>query len=241
MRSVHGWAFRLNREEKKSISSHFLTLTYATKNVPITTRGYRSLDKKHVQVFIRRLRKKDPASNAVAPIKYYACGEYGGRTRRPHYHIILFNAKQEHIQDAWKLGSVYYGDVNHASIYYTLKYMMKAPKKQFRKGDPMKEFALMSKGLGIDYAQDPRFQRWHMDDVENRMYLNLTDGKKIAMPRYYKDKIFNDEQRERAAYAGYKKAQKKADKDLSSALSYQQRQLSTYLAFEFERKLRCKV
>jgi len=38
-------------------------------------------------------------------------------------------------------------------------------------------------------------QTWHIADHENRMYCNLTDGKKIAMPRYYKQKIYTDEQR----------------------------------------------
>jgi len=241
MRNVHGWAFRLMREEKKAISSQFLTLTYATKNVPITTRGRRSLRKRDVQLFLKRLRKKNSSSSSLASIKYYACGEYGGRTRRPHYHVILFNAKQDTIQPAWKLGAVHYGDVNAASVYYTLKYMMKAPKKVYRKGDPLKEFALMSKGLGIDYSQDKRFINWHKKNIEERMYLNLPGGQKISMPRYYKDKIFNDEERELAAYAGYKKAQAKADKDMCTALTYQQRQLSTFMAFEFEKLSRCKI
>lgn len=241
MRNVHGWAFRLMREERKCHSSQFLTLTYATKNVPITTRGRRSLRKRDVQLFLKRLRKKNPTSSKMASIKYYACGEYGGATRRPHYHLILFNAKQDTIQPAWKLGNVHYGDVNAASVYYTLKYMMKAPKKVYRKGDPLKEFALMSKGLGIDYSQDKRFTNWHKKDIENRMYLNLEGGQKISMPRYYKDKIFNDEQREQAAYAGYKKAQEKANKSMDTGLTYQQRQLSVYMGFEFERLSRSKV
>jgi hypothetical protein len=31
---------------------------------------------------------------------------------------------------------------------------------------------------------------WHKSDLENRMYLTLEGGKKIAMPRYFKDKIY---------------------------------------------------
>lgn len=38
---------------------------------------------------------------------------------------------------------------------------------------------------------------WHHKDQDNRMYCNIEDGKKIAMPRYYKNKIYTDEQRER--------------------------------------------
>lgn len=36
---------------------------------------------------------------------------------------------------------------------------------------------------------------WHLADAENRMYCNLTDGKKISMPRYYKQKIYDDDTR----------------------------------------------
>lgn len=31
---------------------------------------------------------------------------------------------------------------------------------------------------------------WHNADPLNRMYVNIGDGKKAAMPRYYKDRIY---------------------------------------------------
>ena len=34
--------------------------------------------------------------------------------------------------------------------------------------------------------------KWHKDDLENRMYCVLRDGKKISMPRYYKDKMYTE-------------------------------------------------
>lgn len=36
---------------------------------------------------------------------------------------------------------------------------------------------------------------WHLADKNNRMYVNTSDNKKVAMPRYYKNKIYTDEQR----------------------------------------------
>jgi hypothetical protein len=38
---------------------------------------------------------------------------------------------------------------------------------------------------------------WHKLDLENRMYVPMKDGKKIAMPRYYKDKIYNESEKNR--------------------------------------------
>lgn len=45
-------------------------------------------------------------------------------------------------------------------------------------------------------------KKWHLNDLENRCYLNIDDGKKIAMPRYYKDKLYTEEQRKVVAFYG---------------------------------------
>lgn len=36
---------------------------------------------------------------------------------------------------------------------------------------------------------------WHYSDLKNRMYCTTEDGKKISMPRYYKDKLYHESQR----------------------------------------------
>lgn len=143
-RKVSAWSFRLMNEEKASSSAQFLTLTYDTKHIPITSTGRLSLSKRDLQLFFKRLRKNHGDSN----IKYYAVGEYGGKTIRPHYHIILFNAMVDHIQDSWKQGHIYYGSVSGASVGYTLKYMSKQRKNRIgttSNDDRCPEFSLMSK------------------------------------------------------------------------------------------------
>lgn len=42
--------------------------------------------------------------------------------------------------------------------------------------------------------------KWHKADLDSRMYCNLKDGKKITMPRYYKNKIYTEQERERLAF-----------------------------------------
>lgn len=32
--------------------------------------------------------------------------------------------------------------------------------------------------------------KWHKADLNNRMYCTTSDGKKISMPRYYKNKLY---------------------------------------------------
>jgi len=191
-RRTSGWSFRLVKEGERSLSALFVTLTYNTEKVPITKNGFMNLDKADVQKFMKRLRK---LSNQK--LKYYVCGEYGTKRMRPHYHLIIFNADKEKVELAWTLdrrplGQIYIGDVNEASIGYTLKYMTKKGKIPIHQNDDrQKEFSLMSKGIGSNYLTE-KMLKWHKNNIEERMYCNIKGNKKIAMPRYYKDKIYTD-------------------------------------------------
>lgn len=143
-RLVSAWSFRLVQEGKVSDSSLFLTLTYDTDHVPITPNGFMSLNKKDHRVFIKALRKLVPDKK----LKYFIVGEYGGKTKRPHYHMLLFNANHKAVCTAWKKGSVHFGDVNGASIGYTLKYMFKGPWRPMHRNDDREpQFRNMSKSL----------------------------------------------------------------------------------------------
>lgn len=193
-RRVSGWAFRLNKQSEQSNSAHFVTLTYNDEHIKTTKNGLQTLVKKDVQDFFKRLRKLTKEK-----ISYYAVGEYGDTGDRPHYHIILFNANPKIVENAWKLndislGNVHFGDVGDASVGYTLKYISKDKKiPQFNGDDRQKEFALMSKGLGAGYLTKNMI-KWHTTgNIEKKVYLPLKDGKKAAMPRYYKDKIYDQD------------------------------------------------
>lgn len=208
-RRVSGWSFRLMEEDKRATSSHFVTLTYDTKHVPITRNGFMTLDKTDVQKFMKRLRKAESLISQNI-LKYYLCGEYGGNTKRPHYHMIIFNvSKISLIETSWNLGQVNYGKVSEASVGYTLKYMNKRKQiPQHRNDDRLQEFSLMSKGLGASYLT-PKTERYHNADLFNRVCLTIAGGKKIAMPRYYKDKLYTESQRQQIASWGKQTAEKR--------------------------------
>lgn len=200
------WSFRLIQEDKRSLSSHFVTLTYATEHVPILRSGYMSLNKIDLQKFFKRLRKL-----SIQRLRYYAVGEYGGKTWRPHYHIILFNARPADIIRAWSLdghalGAVHFGNVSEASVGYTLKYITKKPRIPVHINDDReREFSLMSKGIGENYLTESMIA-YHKGigcndmqmAINQRMNCTLLDGKKIAMPRYYKNKLYTKLQRSSA-------------------------------------------
>jgi hypothetical protein len=211
-RRVSGWAFRLNKQSEQSNSAHFVTLTYNDEHIKKTKNGFETLVKKDVQDFFKRLRKLTKQK-----ISYYAVGEYGDTGERPHYHIILFNANPKIVENAWKLnditlGNVHFGDVGDASVGYTLKYISKDKKiPQFNGDDRQKEFAIMSKGLGAGYLTD-NMVKWHTKgNIENKVYLPLKDGKKAAMPRYYKDKLYDKGQKFRIGVFMRAESQKQVD------------------------------
>lgn len=202
-RRVSGWSFRLMQEERRSSSAYFITLTYDTQHVPISRNGFMTLDKRDVQLFMKRLRKAVSLKDDSITIKYYLCGEYGKDRSRPHYHAIVFNVPDVYdIERAWRLGQVNYGTVTGASVGYTLKYMDK-PKRipMHRNDDRIREFGVMSKGLGCSYITDASI-RYHSEKLLDRVCLTIEHGKKIAMPRYYKDKIYTEQQRLRIAHFG---------------------------------------
>lgn len=197
-RRVSGWSFRLQKHDKHNECSHFLTLTYNTDNVPISKRGFMTLKKEDIQLFMKRLRKMHPKNHPK--ISYYVCGEYGSKSFRPHYHYIIYNCDINLIEKAWinpktkqPIGDIFIGHTSGASVGYVLKYMCKDKRIPLHKNDDrLPEFSNMSKGLGSSYIDINK--QWHLNDLENRFYVPIEGGKKIAMPRYYKQKIYSEEQ-----------------------------------------------
>ncbi|UYD39231.1 MAG: replication initiator protein [Wigfec virus K19_165] len=192
MRTASQWALRLRKEEDISISSHFVTLTYDTEYVPISSKGYMTLRLADVQKYFKRIRKNlDPATR----IRYFVCGEYGTQRDRPHYHLILFNCPVEYITSCWNLGNVHIGNVSGQSIAYTLKYMMKEGKIPKHKNDDRKpEFRTMSKGLGQNYLT-PAMVEFHKTHID-RLFATIEGGIRVPLPRYYRERIWNESERQ---------------------------------------------
>lgn len=214
-RYASAWSFRLMQEEKQSESAFFTTLTYDTKHVPITRNGFMSLNKRDTQLFMKRLRKH--VSNYTnKTVKYFLCGEYGGKFKRPHYHAIIYNVPDATMIDlAWQLGDTVTGSVTGASIGYTTKYMIKQKKIPMHQNDDrLREFGLMSKGLGAAYINQKTI-KWHLTDAQNRYYIPIENGKKITMPRYYKQRIYEEDMRNILGEIVRQKAVEKMLKELN--------------------------
>lgn len=162
--AARDWCARCMLELKSHSSAYFITLTYNDRFCPPVNcpDKHRSLDKKGLQRFFKRLRQHFPNDN----IRYYACGEYGGKTFRPHYHCIIFGLHLDDLtyykttklgdrlylspklERVWSeydkktgcfypLGYVVIGEVTYDSISYTCRYVMK---KQDKSAAVMKHY-----------------------------------------------------------------------------------------------------
>lgn len=202
-RRVDEWVFRLMEEEKVSTHAHFVTLTYAPHSVPLSRNNFMTLHQPDFTNFMKRLRKISYGKK----LKYYACGEYGSSNKRPHYHAIIFNNPDKlHYRDAWSLidrktgkpnqiGQIHVGDLTNDSAAYCLKYMEKREYiRKFSRDDRKKEFSTQSQHLGLSYLS-PQIIRYHRSRPFE-LYIVTKGGKKIAMPKYYREKIWNEQERQ---------------------------------------------
>lgn len=196
------WGFRLQQEERVSTSSWFVTLTYRTGDLEVTPSGRLTVRKSELQNFMKRLRRSHEVKvngKWVLPpgqktLKYYAVGEYGGKFKRPHYHLILFNALEDKVCASWDKGRVHFDPVNPASIGYVTGYVQKAFIRRLNNDDREPEFSLMSKGLGISFLS-PQMINWFRAS-DDRFYLPY-EGRKLPMPRYYRNKVWDEKEQKR--------------------------------------------
>lgn len=189
------WIFRLNEEFSVSSSALFLTLTYSDEHIPVGENNF-TLFKRDLQNFHKRLRinhdrheKVQKMAKNWPKIKYYAIGEYGSKTERPHYHGIYFNIWPElekELVTIWGKGHVKIGTVTPQSIAYVTSYLFSKLEKWEGKEQP---FALISKKMGADYVK--KNFKFHNTAQQKRAYV-ISHDRQIRMPKYYKEKIFND-------------------------------------------------
>lgn len=102
-----------------------------------------SLSKTDLRVHLKRLRE-DTRYRSSTTIKYYAVGEYGETTKRPHYHIALFGEaffddrylwrtteggddiyRSSRLERLWPYGNCEIGNLTFKSAAYIARYITK--------------------------------------------------------------------------------------------------------------------
>lgn len=182
------WSIRMLHELKSHEKAVFVTLTYSEECLPFKN-GKSQLVLKHMQDYIKRVRKY-----CENKIKYFACGEYGEKYGRPHYHVVFFGLgkdDEELIRSKWMYGFIHIGEVTEKSCLYVAKYIYKAPlgntKKYMRSIGREPQFQLQSKGIG---------KEWCLKNIEELVNKGIVrKGKSIGIPRYY-NKLIKDNGKE---------------------------------------------
>lgn len=211
------WAMRIVHEStlyQDSYGNCFITLTYRDRE-ECTEQQLRdghhipddwSLNKKHFQDFIKRLRKHLPQK-----IRYFHCGEYGTETQRPHYHACLFNCDFEDVcvykedegiityssptlQKLWPYGFSTVGELNYETACYTARYVLKKIT-----GHQAADHYLRCDEYGVAYWLQPEYvtmslkpgigRQWY-ERYKNDIFPSDTTpipGKGVVqrVPRYY--------------------------------------------------------
>lgn len=212
------WANRAVMEQIYHQESWFLTLTYDDEHLPrsfpvdestgeiLSVHG--TLVKKHLQDFFKRLR-----FNSGQKFRYFAAGEYGSQTYRPHYHVLLFGLRlndlsvisrnfagqpyyvSDIISKCWSDGIHILGPVTWQSASYVARYTMKKATHGFDRSfydaaAILPEYQSMSlkPGLGYQYYVD------HPDIFNYDTFSVSTPqgGRKMTPPEYFK-KLFKVE------------------------------------------------
>ena len=181
-------AFRKNHRQS---FSYFITWTYDDDHLPLSpTTSMPSLDKQTFRHMFNTIKNTEHLT--ADDFQYYAVGEYGDLSARPHYHAIVFTSKDIDWQHYWSFGHVEIGDVQPASIGYVTRYVDKKLGSYIKKDDyellgiePI--FSIMTKGLGKDFILE-RIETYK----DNPALLNCIlgqNGQKFNLPKYGKKKL----------------------------------------------------
>lgn len=166
------WSFRCLYEAMEHEENYFLTLTYDDEHLPKDG----MLKKKDLQDFFKRLRH-------YSQFRYFACGEYGEKGGRPHYHVLAFGLhlerlikftggnmplyRSELLEKLWPFGFVSVGIARPSACgNYIAKYTIKQ--------DHGKGFLVMSRKPGIGF--EPMLREVMEDNPNPNAWKMLTLG-----------------------------------------------------------------
>lgn len=200
------WAIRCGHESKFHEASSFITLTYSDEHMPADG----GVHKLEWQLFMKRLRER-----SSAPLRFFACGEYGEELGRPHYHALIFGedfrADRTHwatrnghcvyrsklLEELWPFGQSELGSVTPASAGYVARYCL----KKFTGKDAADHYTRPHPVTGVLHQVQPEFalmsrrpgigSAW-FDKFAGDAFPSdfvIVDGRKKQVPSFYLRKL----------------------------------------------------
>lgn len=200
------WKVRLQEDIKEHKNGKFVTLTFSNESYAelakeIKATGY-ALDNEvatlAVRRFLERWRKKYKKS-----ARHWLVTELGQNgTENIHLHGIIYADDAEEIERIWKYGFVWIGNmVNGKRVNYvserTVNYITKYITKTDQKHKAYKPKVLCSAGIGSNYIKSENAKRNQYKPGETKETYTTRRGTKIALPIYYRNKLYTEKEREK--------------------------------------------
>jgi hypothetical protein len=193
------WQVRLQEDIRVNKNAKFVTFTFSDQELAKLESEIKEIegydrDNEVCRIAIRRFterwRKKYKKT-----VRHWIVTEIGGtRTERIHMHGLLWTDETKGtIEEIWKYGKVWIGDyVNGKTISYIVKYVNKVDKNHKEYNSKI----FTSKGIGANYMQRSDIERNKYRKGETIETYKTREGIELALPIYYRNHIYNDEEKE---------------------------------------------
>ena len=260
------WSMRCQLEASCWNDNYFITLTYDDEHLPV--RKHKVVDKEtgevikdefvatlvpeHFTKFIKDLRRYYDYHFHHQNIRFFGCGEYGSKSWRPHYHIILFNCPildlKEHtknfrgdvlytselLSSIWKNGFVTVGECNYETCSYVARYTLKKQgisQLEYDDRGIEREFVRCSRMPAIG---DTYFSK-HVDEIKltDNIILPHNGSPLVFKPPRYFEKYLSDSEKEEL----HSNRMEMANLALSNELSNTDVDLEKYLLKQLDEKI----
>lgn len=212
---ARSWAVRCVHEAKMYENNCFITLTYNDEHL-----GENKLDPRDFDLFVMKLRSHIRAKirKTVGKVKWsqldqqqkkeiydafkigiFATGEYGEKSKRKHWHALVFNWRpsdskykysndrgdrifsSETLDALWGMGITELGSVTFESAGYCARY---SAKKLVHGKDDEHDYQPISR-KSTHTAIGKKFLEKYYSDIFDHGYIVLPNGEKTSIPRYY--------------------------------------------------------
>lgn len=197
-RRAREWSIRATYELLDHTTASWVTLTYSQEFCPP------ALMRTDLAAYLKRLRSR----LSERRVRFFACGEYGEKNSRPHYHAIIYGVEpsNSHLWRSWGMGRVQVDEVTVANVAYTAGYTTKklgdesrspwvrdgtkpvcdedgvylGDRPAWKRRDDA-PFLAMSKSPGLGASRRAKFGNY----VESIAW----QGREFPVPRYYRDAV----------------------------------------------------
>lgn len=153
---------------------------------------------KGIRMFLERMRKITKKYE-----RHWFITELGHNgTENIHIHgIIWTNETYDTIRNKWQYGWIYPRSKEQEKKCYvnarTVNYMTKYITKQDKKHPNYIPIILSSNGMGIQYINTLNATKNQFNGKDTNQMYRLDNGTKIPLPKYWKNKIYTEEEKEK--------------------------------------------